>query len=825
MCSISVGRSYVVDTTDGSERKLPAGYDSIYLHTGEDAAPAEAASAGSAASPASAGEGYRHRYVTFDAAQALPRYVVHFTYDPREKQARRPIEAVDLSDIKSRIAETLAVLGPAAAAATEKMLTDIGDAYDAALAASQEADPLLDERRRSIKDALTMIDNKLAAIQSNSASVEEELYARMQAAMFALQDETQRKMNALLSEELELRRQLGAIDWNESFVKVMQETLPPMTFISAWERHAGLKSGLYAALGGRVSTSALDAIQPDMKLQGEIAIVCTAAATGRSASSEASSSSSPSAPVGAAGDVNEIWAAVLRDAVGGSAKPAASSTSSPSEAAVPAMTVEQAAASLAVAKANLSAIETTAASLPKDLRMKMEGAARDARQQVVAAERAYNDQVTKAGSAADKQAAAAATVAGGSTGILPSPISAAAATPAQQQQLAATKPPSTAAAPAPVAPVSRSMQAPLEQRVARFSLRREADRKRRQRGVEVDPTMAFPGSSILTPDQALTLYNCLPFGQAADDGSGSGGLGSAPPSTRLIFSTVRDGNPTIQGLLTSYAGMGNNEASVVLVRSNGQVFGGYAADPWDLSDYFGGSPKCFLFSLTRDTKIPYTGRVKGPKQANDDMLRHEWEMANMQAAAEFEHMVAEARMTSGADPEFDEAGRLLWKQVDPISGSVMVIPVPVPRPKPFIRHDCLKSNAVSIQFGVSDLVLSGDFTECSSDLEHSYGVGLRPDEAKLFMAGAQLFRAEVVEVWAITASTGNGSPSAAGNTGMMGMMTLDQQQQMEQAYQTGGMLPTGSMGSTGSSVMMQQQAMQQGYTTPMQHGGRQDGMY
>ena len=48
---------------------------------------------------------------------------------------------------------------------------------------------------------------KLKAIQENSAAVEEALYAAMQAAMFQLQDETQRKLNVLLSEELELRRQ------------------------------------------------------------------------------------------------------------------------------------------------------------------------------------------------------------------------------------------------------------------------------------------------------------------------------------------------------------------------------------------------------------------------------------------------------------------------------------------------------------------------------------------------------------------------------------------------------------------------------------------
>ena len=201
-----MGRSYVTEAEAeaGAERRLPPGYDSIYLHSAAEAAAAEAAAS------------YRHRYLLPDAAQCLPRYVVHFSFDAAAERAegRKPLQGVNLQDIKSRIADTLAVLGPAAAAATEKMLTDIGEAYDAALAASRAADPLLEERRASVREALASIDKKLEAIQANSHAVEEELYARMQAAMFQLQDETQRKMNALLSEELELRRQLGQIEWS-----------------------------------------------------------------------------------------------------------------------------------------------------------------------------------------------------------------------------------------------------------------------------------------------------------------------------------------------------------------------------------------------------------------------------------------------------------------------------------------------------------------------------------------------------------------------------------------------------------------------------------
>ena len=40
---------------------------------------------------------------------------------------------------------------------------------------------------------------------------------------------------------------------------------------------------------------------------------------------------------------------------------------------------------------------------------------------------------------------------------------------------------------------------------------------------------------------------------------------------------------------------------------------------------FGGTPRSFLFSITNDCKIPYHGRVKGPRQDHDDAVRREVE--------------------------------------------------------------------------------------------------------------------------------------------------------------------------------------------------------
>jgi hypothetical protein len=54
-----------------------------------------------------------------------------------------------------------------------------------------------------------------------------------------------------------------------------------------------------------------------------------------------------------------------------------------------------------------------------------------------------------------------------------------------------------------------------------------------------------------------------------------------------------------------------------------------------------------------------------------------------------------------------------------------------------------------ISFGKTDLVIAGDFDDCTSVIESSYGVGFPEDseESKAFLAGADKFIAEEVEVW------------------------------------------------------------------------------
>ena len=60
--------------------------------------------------------------------------------------------------------------------------------------------------------------------------------------------------------------------------------------------------------------------------------------------------------------------------------------------------------------------------------------------------------------------------------------------------------------------------------------------------------------------------------------------------------------------------------TVLVVKAGDHVFGGFAADSWNLTGAYGGDARSFLFAVTRDVKLPYTGRIKGPEQASDRLL-------------------------------------------------------------------------------------------------------------------------------------------------------------------------------------------------------------
>jgi hypothetical protein len=96
---------------------------------------------------------------------------------------------------------------------------------------------------------------------------------------------------------------------------------------------------------------------------------------------------------------------------------------------------------------------------------------------------------------------------------------------------------------------------------------------------------------ILDNDEKKMIYLTLPF--------------KGIPETHLMFSTTRDG----RSMSKMHKMIDDKGITLVLVKANGHVFGGFAAAKWNSNgEPFGDQSSCFLFSLTNDAFIPAHGQ-------------------------------------------------------------------------------------------------------------------------------------------------------------------------------------------------------------------------
>jgi len=640
---IGVGRSFVMDDP-AAKKVLPPGYDSIYIQRNLDRDGDGKFSmeeyAAAASHDARGAQDYEHEYMLLDPTQVCARYLVEFFYTPGAA-ARRAAAASNAaaSDDPEAMYDRFDFFDPVlyqpvsfrdkmvgthsqGEPATHKLIA-IADAHDTARAASERQDPVLLQRTQQLAEKLKAVDRKLREVNKNSAAVEESIYQMLQEALFQLQDETQRKMNILLGEELELRRQQEQIGWAETFLAEQRATAAAPEFLDAWKNHLQLRDALHAEATSQPSV--LDGVHADLRLEGTVAV---------SSASESALASAAARPSGAGAAVGGSGFAAA--ATGGGMAP-------------PAMAAPQGFAQPSPAQAQQQQQQQQQAQPPAS-------------------------PFATAG-----MASALPSSAGGSVRSVPaSPaLSSVGATPATAAMPAAAAPPMSATPAAAAAPADASATAA---RFAQYSLRQQAERRMRQLNAAPNPAAHFPGSQIISGDDAASLYFCLPFS-------------SNVPETALLYASWRHapGVPTLQQYcMETYA------PSVLLVRSGDYVFGGYATDAWNADGVRFGSPKCFLFSVTHDRKIPFHGRTRDAK--------------------------------SQTRAQVDAQG----------------YPLPM-------QHDCLEGSVDAIQFGIHDLVLRGDFSECSASLEGSYGFGLAPGsaEANTFLAGGQTFKADAVEVWQV----------------------------------------------------------------------------
>lgn len=328
LVKVAVGKSYTVnlDSIENNKISAPKGYDSVYLYT-------------------SSPNTYTHNYLMTENSQILPSFLVHFELDPNLEEglhvqlcdicqeskaslycsADNAVLCVDCDEEHHQrgnklmqrhkrvsIAEkpkrfgncsfhieqnvefycstcmmpicvSCKMVGSHSTPETSSHVFErINEAYQRALGEAAEADPLLEQKKMTLKQFLTQLDDRITEVKHNAEQVEGRIYKALQEVLLQLQQETQGKISSLISAEMEVKRQLEEISWIECFLKYQQEILSPAHFMVAWGRHNDLR--------GEVFTSEelfeLAQVLPDIKLEGQLHVTTDTAIRSRAGQSD-----------------------------------------------------------------------------------------------------------------------------------------------------------------------------------------------------------------------------------------------------------------------------------------------------------------------------------------------------------------------------------------------------------------------------------------------------------------------------------------------------------------------------------------------------------
>jgi hypothetical protein len=131
---------------------------------------------------------------------------------------------------------------------------------------------LIEKHKASIRSKLQELDERISEINENARSVENDLYDVLEKALNALQTQTQKKLNILLADQMELRRQYEEIQWAESFLKYQLEVLNPHHYLTSWFRHLERKNELMAFRELEIGK-----VAADLKKIGSISVTTDAA--------------------------------------------------------------------------------------------------------------------------------------------------------------------------------------------------------------------------------------------------------------------------------------------------------------------------------------------------------------------------------------------------------------------------------------------------------------------------------------------------------------------------------------------------------------------
>jgi hypothetical protein len=751
LSQIFTGRAYPKDDPN-QKNILPAGYDSLYLFDSQSLEDDHML------------DSYSHEYILTRPTQVWPQYVVHFTIaalteEDRARQGRAKAahhnqntdvmgDILELLDRKLHWGQDGVRMKLSGVAALQNELSRAADEYNNSIVASQRRDPTLESVKTQIKEQLSTLNDKLAQVKKNSALVEETVYQILQEALFQLQDETQRKLNMLLGEELELRRRFAHIEWSEARMAKAREEMAPPDFVHAWNHHLESRKRMYAYRD--MGASVLNDVHADINVVGGVQIVVEnrsqlgavsgpAGATdllrlkgdsrgGRGAQMDASSEFRK-AVFSNGGDPQRDPYANPEVANSPASHLIASMRRNMEDAGASGFVMNNGSESPHVAGMGLSSSTLQSQDSRSWLR-RTQPTGSAANNEAKEPEETQMDNVwmsalrEKAGVPAPANEAP------------PPPVDLGSAPPSRSQPAPARNQASTPRNRGTTSSPGRKSGGRMERFKRQYSLTNESERRSRtfvaqsngQYGSadelsEALGALMFPNSRILTPEESQKLYFCLPQRLAGESNNCS----------HLAYASYEnEGNVNVSGLMDSMphpASTAKDSAGCLFIaRSGDNVFGAYSHFVLPHDGLYGGSDKNFLFSLTKDMKIPYHGRRTVKKPTAQELKPvftqlHQLEQEGTEESFPGQFGDTEAEAQEKADAFLADMAKNGWESL-------------------FVDEN-------TIRFGSTDLVLSGDLSNCSSQLEQSYGFGMANADARTLLAGGSSFRIQELEVYIV----------------------------------------------------------------------------
>ncbi len=262
ICEVVLGRSFICDDLQ-LLKTIPDGYSSVFVYKPGEGKPSKFL--------------YEY-YVPNPASQVLPLYLVtHFSESGSSR--RRDTDDQEVWDRYEFFDPVL----HAPVSFRDKMtgshstgklaahqLVSMKAAYKSAIEASKCKDDLTESHRNAILDDLKDIAKRLKEIHQNSSDMKKKICQLFEDAMNSLQEETEKKMNLLLNDELDLRRQLEHMKWSEECLASQRGNLPPADFLSAWSEHLQMRADVSDWRSSHGLQKAIHDVFPDLQVFGEV---------------------------------------------------------------------------------------------------------------------------------------------------------------------------------------------------------------------------------------------------------------------------------------------------------------------------------------------------------------------------------------------------------------------------------------------------------------------------------------------------------------------------------------------------------------------------